>query len=93
MMPRSAQSSLSHCTTLRPGMAAGIFGSLGERGINVELITAAAGGHGKSDVAFVVRAGDLERALEQAEILKEEFQAESLLHNPNVAIVAIRDRR
>ncbi len=73
----------------RPGMAAGIFGSLGEKGINVELITASTVGEGRSDVSFVIHQMDLERTLEQAANLKEEFNAEGLIHDKNVALVAL----
>jgi len=73
----------------RPGMAAGIFSALGEKGINVELIAAAAIGDGQSDVSFVVIQSDLERTLTQAEVMRQEFNAESVSHDPNVAIVAL----
>lgn len=73
----------------RPGMAAGIFSALGEKGINVELIAAAAIGDGRSDVSFVVIQSDLERTLMQADNLKEEFGAASVTHDVNVAIVAL----
>jgi len=73
----------------RPGMAAGIFGSLGEKGVNVELITATSMGGGMSDVSFVVRAPDLERALVEVDELKNELEADDFTHDPNVAIVAL----
>jgi aspartate kinase len=73
----------------RPGMAAGIFGSLGEKGVNVELITATSMGGGMSDVSFVVRSPDLERALVEVDELKNELEAEDFTHDPNVAIVAL----
>lgn len=74
----------------RPGMAAGIFSILGERGINVELITASAIGAGKSDVSFVIRMTDLDRIGEHLEQLKSEFDAEDVHQDPNVAIVALQ---
>ena len=73
----------------RPGMAAGIFSALGEKGINVELIAAAAIGDGRSDVSFVVIQSDLDRTLVQAEVMRQEFGAESVSHDPNVAVVAL----
>jgi aspartate kinase len=73
----------------RPGMAAGIFSFLGERGINVELITAAAVGGGRSDVSFVVSQKDFESTTDFLETLRKEFGAESYTHDPNVAIVAL----
>ncbi len=71
------------------GMAAGIFGSLGEKGINVELISASSLGSGRSDVAFVIRQQDLDRTLSKATTLKEEFAAEALTHDMNVALIAL----
>ncbi|MHC4471139.1 MAG: ACT domain-containing protein [Planctomycetota bacterium] len=73
----------------RPGMAAGIFGALGENGVNVELITATSVGGGRSDVSFVVRQADLDRALEKVDNLRKELEAEGFTHDPNVAIVAL----
>lgn len=73
----------------RPGMAAGIFSMLGERGINIELITAGGIGGGRSDVSFVVRQTDLDHTLDQVQVLKDEFGAESFTHDPNIALVSI----
>lgn len=73
----------------RPGMAAGIFSALGERGINVELITASAIGGGRSDVAFVVRQMDLDAATDRINNMKKDFGATGVDHDPNVAIVAM----
>lgn len=74
----------------RPGMAASIFSTLGEKGINVELITASSVGAGVSDVSFVIRQPDMNEAVEKVEELKEEFRASAVAHNPNVAIVALQ---
>jgi aspartate kinase len=73
----------------RPGMAAGIFSTLGERGINVELITASAIGGGRTDVSFIVGQRDMERVTGVMEKLKAEFEADEVLYDPNVAIVAL----
>jgi len=74
----------------RPGMAAGIFSTLGEHGVNVELITATSVATGVSDVSFVIRQPDLDGAMGQVESLKDEFQAHEVVHDPNVAIVALQ---
>ena len=74
----------------RPGMAAAIFSVLGERGINIELISAASVAPGVSDVSFVIRQMDVDRTIDQVKGLKEEFGAEGVVHDPNVAIVALQ---
>jgi aspartate kinase len=74
----------------RPGMAAGIFTSLGARGINVDLITASAIGGGRSDVSFIVSHADVERVTHTMEQLRAEFEAQEVLIDPNVAIVALQ---
>lgn len=73
----------------RPGMAAGIFGALGEKGISIILITAASIGDDRSDVSFVVVQNELEHTLEQVARLQEEYGAESVTHDPNIAVVAL----
>jgi aspartate kinase len=73
----------------RPGMAAGIFSTLGEAGINVELITASAIGGGRSDVAFVIKQVDIESAFDRVRELQMELSATGVDQDPNVAIVAM----
>lgn len=73
----------------RPGMAAGIFSELGARGINVELITAAAVAPGRSDVSFVVRMADADHVQEEVDAIGREFGAESVVHDPNIALVSL----
>lgn len=73
----------------QPGIAAGIFSTLGEQGINIDLITGSAVGVGKSDVSFVISQNDLPRVKELLPILMKDFGAESVAHDPNVAIVAL----
>ncbi len=73
----------------RPGMAAGIFGRLGEEGINVELITASAIGGGRSDVSFIVAQTEMQRVSSATDRLKREFEAEEVVVDPNVAVVSL----
>jgi aspartate kinase len=72
-----------------PGMAAGIFSTLGETGVNVELITATAVGLGRSDVSFVIGRNDLDHVADRLEQMRLEFGAEEVVQDPNVAIVAL----
>ena len=74
----------------RPGVAAGIFGPLGDAGINVDMIVQNISQDGqKTDVTFTVAESDLERACSVLEDLREKIGYERLVKAPDVAKVSI----
>lgn len=51
----------------RPGIAAGIFGAIGDAGISVDVIVQNASSEGLTDITFTVARGDLKKALQTTE--------------------------
>lgn len=74
----------------KPGIAAKIFGSLANRNISVDMIIQSLNKQDAvNDIAFTVNTTDLHDALETLEKVKTEIQAESVLHDSDVAKVSI----
>lgn len=72
-----------------PGVAAKIFGALAGVGINVDMIIQSAARGGKNDISFTVSQGDLKKTLAALEKVKLKLGAKALLHEANVAKVAV----
>lgn len=73
----------------KPGVAAKIFGSLAQRNISVDMIIQSLNKQDTNDIAFTVNTTDLHDALATLEQVKTEIQAESVLHDTDVAKVSI----
>lgn len=74
----------------KPGIAAKIFGSLASRNISVDMIIQSLNKQERiNDIAFTVSSNDMLDALETLAQVKEEIQAESVLHDNSVAKVSI----
>ena len=74
----------------RPGVAASIFGPLSDASVNVDMIVQNASGDGASaDLTFTVGKGDLYRATDVIEQVRELLQYQELLSDPNVVKVSV----
>jgi len=73
----------------RPGIAAKIFGALGEGNVNVDMIIQSSAEGGINDISFTVSRGELKRALTIMEKVKREIGAKQVLYDDKVAKVSI----
>ncbi|MHB0876782.1 MAG: ACT domain-containing protein [Anaerolineae bacterium] len=73
----------------RPGIAAAILSSLGERQINVPFVVQCIDLHRHTHVIFCVSRDDAASAREAMERLRHELPAAALVEEPGIAIVAI----
>jgi aspartate kinase len=74
----------------RPGVAARIFGSLADAGVNVDMIVQNVSADGKTtDVTFTVAESDLARALKTLEANRDTLSCRALLSDANVAKVSV----
>jgi len=73
----------------RPGLAAEIFGQLGELGISVDLITATQVGKGLCDVSFIVGGDDLSPARRYVTQNREALGAKGIAEDGDVALVSV----
>ncbi len=73
----------------RPGIAAEIFGTLGNKGFNVELVVSTGSGSGRADISFAVARTEEEAILKELELIRDEVGARALHANSSVALVSI----
>ncbi|MCC6641144.1 MAG: aspartate kinase [Deltaproteobacteria bacterium] len=73
----------------QPGVAARLFGPLGEAGIVVDMIVQNVGQDGSTDITFTVPRGDTRRALAIAEQAGAEVGAAGVLADESIAKVSI----
>ncbi|MBD3161517.1 MAG: ACT domain-containing protein [Candidatus Eisenbacteria bacterium] len=73
----------------RPGIAAEIFGTLGNQGYNIELVVSTGGEGGRADISFGVSRTEEEAVLRALETIRDEVGARALHANSNVALVSI----
>lgn len=74
----------------RPGIAATIFGSLAEEGVNVDMIVQSASLDGKStDMTFTVGRGDLERAKKTLGGVKRKIAWKKAIFDPSVVKLSV----
>ncbi len=73
-----------------PGVAAGIFGSLAEANVNVDMIVQNVSADGKTtDMTFTVTLGDLDKALETLEGKRDDLGYGDMLSDSNVVKVSV----
>jgi aspartate kinase len=73
----------------RPGMAAKIFGSLAEGNVVVDMIVQSESPEGTSnDISFTVEKGQLKKALDVANGVKEEIGAREVVSDPKIVKVS-----
>lgn len=78
-----------HAVPDRPGIAADIFGRLGNEGFNVELVVSGISYKGKVDVSFAVAENELDAIKTLLEKVKDEVGADSISHTTSIALVSI----
>lgn len=78
-----------HSLPDRPGIAAEIFGRLGETGMNVSMMTASGGASGRTDISFTVGDDDAAQAMEVLEQLKTELDAEKVSKRDDVVSISL----
>ncbi|MCX7677747.1 MAG: aspartate kinase [Spirochaetes bacterium] len=72
----------------KPGVAAKLFGKMGEAKIYINMIVQSTGHDGKASISFTVLKKDLQRALELTEKLKDELGGSAIEAKENIAIVS-----
>jgi len=73
-----------------PGVAAGIFGRLGEAGINVDMIIQSAARGGRNDITFTVAKKDLDRVQDfVGQLVQEVEAAEGYDCDPDIAKITL----
>ena len=83
-----AKITVRHVTD-RPGIAATLFGALAERHVNVDVIIQNTSEAGTTDVSFTVKEGDLGKALEVCQNIKEGIGAAEVLADSDIAKVSV----
>lgn len=73
----------------RSGIAAEIFGVVGSKGFNVELVVTTGGSKGEAEICLAVSSGEEGAVRETLEALREELQASSVESETNVALVSV----
>jgi aspartate kinase len=72
-----------------PGVAARIFGAIGERGINVDMIIQSAARENKNDISFTTTLEDLEAVLEVVKDVAKELNAGDVVYDTDVSKVSV----
>jgi aspartate kinase len=78
-----------HSVPDKPGIAAEIFGKLGAKGFNVELVVTGISYKGRTDVSFAVAENELDAIDTLLEKMKGEIGAEKISRTSSVALVSI----
>ena len=73
----------------RPGIAAEIFGALGQQGVNVELVVSTGGSHGTADISLAVSRNQEKQVLDALESIRRDVGGRSLHRNSRVALVSL----
>jgi aspartate kinase len=73
----------------RPGIAAEVFGALGQQGINVELVVSTGGSHGTADISLAVARNQEQEVLGALESIRREIGGRRLDRNSKVALVSL----
>jgi aspartate kinase len=78
-----------HAMPDRPGIAAEVFGRLGEAGLNVSMMTATGGASGRTEVSFTVGEEDADRTMTLLETMCKELEAETVSRRDDVVAVSL----
>jgi aspartate kinase len=73
----------------RPGIAAEIFGALGNLGFNIELVVSTGGAGGRADISLAVSRSQEEAIVRALEQIRDEVGARALTASSQVALVSI----
>ncbi len=78
-----------HSVPDKPGIAADVFGKLGNEGFNIELVVSGISYKGKVDISFAVAENELDAIQTLLEKVKDEVGADRVSHTTSVALVSI----
>ncbi len=78
-----------HSVPDKPGIAADIFGRLGNEGFNVEQVVSGISYKGKVDISFAVAEKELDAIETLLQKVMQEMGAERISHTTSVALVSI----
>ena len=74
----------------QPGVAASVFGALADNHVNVDMIVqSASSAVKKTDISFSVSRGDLDKAVDIINKIKDQLKFESVDAAPNVAKISV----
>lgn len=74
----------------RPGVAAGIFKTLADKGINVDMIIQNIGkSASNTDISFTVPTGDASKAVQALKSISKKMGVKEILLDPNIAKVSV----
>lgn len=73
----------------KPGIAAQIFGALGDANINVDVIVQNVSTDGYTDLSFTVNIADLEKAFEISKSLGKQLQCKDVSSDSNIAKITV----
>jgi len=73
----------------RPGVAAGLFGSLAEANVNVDMIIQNVSDRARTDISFTVNNEDVEKVKKIADVIVESLGAEGSNYDENVAKISV----
>jgi aspartate kinase len=78
-----------HSVPDKPGIAADIFGKLGNEGFNIELVVSGISYKGKVDISFAVAENELDAIQTLLQKVMKDMGAERITHTTSVALVSI----
>lgn len=78
-----------HNVVDRYGVAAEIFGALGQHGLNVELISTHSVGRNRADISFAVIESDLDDVLKLLETIKDKFGCKKIATDKGLALITL----
>ncbi len=78
-----------HGVVDRQGIAAEVFGALGQHGLNVELISTTSIGRGRADISFAVLEPYVDKACKVIETMQETFKTKKIAVDKNCALITI----
>jgi aspartate kinase len=73
----------------RHGVAAEIFGALGQHGVNVELISTSSVGHNRANISFAILESFLDDVLKLLETIKDKFGADKVSVDKGCALITV----
>ena len=74
----------------QPGVAAGVFGALADNHVNVDMIVqSVSSAVKKTDISFSVSRGDLDKAVDIIDKIKDDLKFYSVDASPNVAKISV----
>jgi len=72
-----------------PGIAADIFGALGTKGFNIELVISSPGKRNRANIAFALKEKDVDAAISVLNEMKDNLQFDSISSRTDIAIITL----